>query len=245
MDAKRARLRSREAGGCCSGGAAAPTPSACAKPRAGASRQRQLLSPSRGPSGECRPLPGHQGASPALVSFPAPQPKPGVPVRAKSAGAGSWPIEPRIGYPRTRTDRFAWRIHPLRLADANEPLDDPIRGLARGVVEPEPAWELARPTERSRLDVRDVDPDRPPCRPPDGGPSRRHHHHPTVLQRAVRQAARPAELTKRVTCHTPSRQALHAAVFQREDHHHKTGGLRDRGRRVVGLRQQIDPGGCE
>lgn len=39
-------------------------------------------------------------------------------------------------------------------------------------------------------------------RPRDGGPPRRHHLHPTVLHRAVEQAARRAALTKRVTCHT-------------------------------------------
>jgi site-specific recombinase XerD len=36
----------------------------------------------------------------------------------------------------------------------------------------------------------------------EGARLRRHHLHPTVLQRAVKQAARRAELTKRVTCHT-------------------------------------------
>lgn len=37
---------------------------------------------------------------------------------------------------------------------------------------------------------------------PDTGERRRHHLHETVIQRAVRQAAVAAELTKRVSCHT-------------------------------------------
>jgi len=40
------------------------------------------------------------------------------------------------------------------------------------------------------------------ARDPLSGRRARHHQHPTVLQRAVKQAARKAEISKRVTCHT-------------------------------------------
>jgi integron integrase len=40
------------------------------------------------------------------------------------------------------------------------------------------------------------------CRDPRFGPPSRYHLHETVIQRAVAEAARRAELTKRVSCHT-------------------------------------------
>jgi integron integrase len=49
-------------------------------------------------------------------------------------------------------------------------------------------WSYVFPAKRTYTDA--------------AGTRRRHHLHATVLQRAVTEAARKAELTKRVTCHT-------------------------------------------